>query len=158
LAIESRQPDHGTQRFARREIERDHFILGHAIQLSIRPELQAARLPEFSPAIRSKDTNETAIGPIVFPDGRHCIWSTERTLTAHDHISVRRDCEVERAEIWILDLPGGVDRPFRTERQNSVVAFSAWADAGREKESAVLSVGKSARERDHHSRKHSFAS
>jgi 2,4-dienoyl-CoA reductase-like NADH-dependent reductase (Old Yellow Enzyme family) len=60
-------------------------------------------------------------------------------FAAHDHVSVWRDCEVERAESRISDLPGRIDRPFRTERQNGVVAFAAWADARREKKSAVLS-------------------
>jgi hypothetical protein len=60
-------------------------------------------------------------------------------FAAHDHVSVRRDYEVERAEIRILDLPGSLDRPLRTERQNGVVAFAARADAGCEKESGVVS-------------------
>src|SRR6185503_5403423 len=42
-------------------------------------------------------------------------------------------------------------------RQNRVVAFAARADAGREKESAILPEGKSAWEWDHRARKHSFA-
>jgi hypothetical protein len=56
-----------------------------------------------------------------------------------------------------LDLPGRIDRPLRTERENGVVTSAAWADARREKKSAVLSEGKSAWERDHRARKHSFA-
>jgi hypothetical protein len=109
----------------RREIERDDFVLGHAIQHSVRPKPQAARLPQSSPTIRSKDANEMAVGSIVFADGRHRIWSSERMFTAHDHVSVRRDCEIERAELTIFDLPRGDDPPFRIESQNGVVAFAA---------------------------------
>src|SRR5205085_7863421 len=49
------------------------------------------------------------------------------------------------------------DRPFWTERQNSIVAFAAWANAGRKKESAVLPEGKSAGKRHHRGWKHGFS-
>src|SRR5579864_1294217 len=157
LAVEARQLNHRPQRLAGREIERDDFVLGHAIQLPVRFKAQAARLPEPKPAIRSKDANKTAVGSIIFADGRHCVRIAKGLFTADDHVSVWRDREVERAEIRIPDLPGSVDRPLPTERQNGVIAFAARTDARCEKESAVLSEGKSAGEGDHCGWKHSFA-
>src|SRR5580692_1299637 len=78
-------------------------------------------------------------------------------LAADDHVSVWRDCEVERAELRIFDVPGRLDTPFRTERQNGVVTFAARTDAGRQKESAVLAKCKPARKRDHRGWKQNVA-
>ena len=157
LAVEAQQPDNSAQAYAVHEIERNDFVLSDAAELAVRPEAQAPRLPESDPAIRSEDTNETTIGSIIFADSCHRIRSSKRMLAADDHVAVWRDCEVERAELRILDLPGRLDPPFRTERQNGILAFAARTDAGRQKECAVLAKCKPARKRDHRGRKHNLA-
>src|ERR1700739_3188624 len=157
LAIEAWQRGYCAQTFARREIECDHFVLGYAVKPSIRPKSQAARLPESGPAIRGEDAYKATVSSIIFADGRRRILGSEWMFTANDHVSARCDSEVERAEIRIFDLPGGIEPPFRTQGQNSVIAFSVRVEPRREKEGVVLAERKTARKRDRHRRKHNLA-
>src|SRR5579863_5259618 len=78
-------------------------------------------------------------------------------LTAHDHISVFRDGEIERAELRIDHLPRRNDSSFRIECQNCVLAFAARTDSGCQKEGAIVSECKTTRERDHRWWKCGFA-
>src|ERR1700756_4482676 len=66
LAVEARQLGRWSQRFACRVIERDDFVLGHAVELPVRPEAKAPWFPELGRAIRSKYANKLGIGSIVF--------------------------------------------------------------------------------------------
>jgi hypothetical protein len=97
------------------------------------------------------------IGPGVFADRYLGIRSPERTLAAHDDIAVRCDREIERAEVGVFNIPGGVELPARTEGQDGVVALAARTDAGSEEESAVLAECIAAWKRDHRGREHGLA-
>src|ERR1700722_14256649 len=149
LAVEARKVDERAQTFARGKIERDHIVLRHTIEPAVRPESKPPRFFESCQRIWSQDANKMAIASIILADRGERVRNAKRMLTAHDHISIWRDGEIERAERCIGHLPRRNYSFFRIECQNCVVAFAARTDTGCQKEGAVVCECKTTRKRDH---------
>ena len=86
-----------------------------------------------------------SIRGVVFAHARHGICRTERVLTCHHDVTVGRNREIQRAEVWIAHEAKGPGTLAGRERDNRVVALAIGPYPRREKQPSIVTKGKAAR-------------
>jgi hypothetical protein len=139
LPVQSGKAHDSAETLAAYEIERDHLILGYAVEIAVRPEAQPTRLPKLCQAICSEHPYKPSAVGIVFPDGRDGVRHPERALARDNDVAVGRYGEIEWAQVRIVrDKPDCPRAIRRRKGEDAIVAFSIGTDARSKEQSAVV--------------------
>jgi len=144
LAVQPGELDHWPHRVACGEVEGHDVIPADAVEASARSEAQSARPAELHRAVGNEDADESSGRWVVFADGGDGVWSAERELAGDDDVSIRGECQFERAEFGIADEVLCAKRSVGIDHDDRVVPFTRGPYAGGEVEPAVWSEGEPA--------------
>jgi hypothetical protein len=101
------QSNDGAKTATTRDVERHNLVLRGAVEIIVGAKAQPTRPSKLREACGREYAYKLPGLRIVFADSRDCVERPERTLTRHQHVAVRRDDEIERTELRILDQPNG---------------------------------------------------
>jgi len=157
LSVETLHPDDGAEKTSVEKIERDDLIAGDAVEVPLRPEPQSAGPAKSDGAVRREDADKMTIRGIIFPDACDRVGGTERRFAGNHEMPVRRDGEIERAQSGVRHEAGRKELSAWCEDQDRIVPFAGRADAGGEKQPALVPEGEAAWKRHDVPRKNIFA-
>ncbi len=113
----------GTDKRPAQEVEDDDVICADAVEAIVWAEPQATGPREADSAIGREHPNEPARW-FVLPDAHDRITRTERRLARDHYVVVRREDEVERAQLDVVDEMGRAQPPRLVEHGDSVLALA----------------------------------